>query len=172
MTDRGTPAASGNPLQQNLDTTDRQVYAYPPFSTLQHPPPARISSAKRLSEGQATDKTRVQSSVSSASGSSSFSYRKHQTLTPDSQWPSPTCERTLVNSDQRSDKQHSPQWHAPGSARVSHSHKRSEMTERQSRQSPPVSRIHERRQIEQEHDEDDDEEDDHAIWILVRISTL
>lgn len=159
MTDRNTSAASGTPLRQSFEAHDRPIYSYPPVPALQHPPPARINYSKRYSEGQATDNTRVQSSVSSASGSSSFSYRKHQTPTPDSYWPSPTRERTLVNSDQ-----HYPtQWHSSGSARVGHNHHKSEMTERPS---PALTHIRERRQIEQEHD-DDGEDDDHAIWVLV-----
>lgn len=159
MTDRNTSAAGGGtPLRQSLEAHGPSAYCYPSIPTLQHPPPARINYAKRYSEGQATDNTRVQSSVSSASGSSSFSYRKHQTPTPDSHWPSPTRERTLVNSDQH----HPTQWHSSGSARVGHSHHKSEMTERSS---PPLAHIRERRLIEQE--QDDDYEDDHAIWVLV-----
>lgn len=159
MTDRNTSAASSTPLRQSFDAHDRPVYFYPPVPALQHPPPARINHAKRYSEGQVTDNTRVQSSLSSASGSSSFSYRKHQTPTPDSHWASPTRERTLVNSDQH----HPTKWHPSGSARVGHSHHKSEITERSS---PALAHIRERRQVEQEHD-NCEEEDDHAIWVLV-----
>lgn len=165
MTARNVSAASGTPLRQSLDAPDQPVYFYPQVPSIQHPPPARINYAKRFSEGQATDNTRVQSSVSSASGSSSFSYRKHQTPTPDLHWPSPTRERTLVNSD----GQYPTQWHSSGSARAGHSHNKSEMTERPS---PALAHIRERRQLEQENEEDEYEEDDHAIWILVRMAAI
>lgn len=160
MTDRDIPAPSGSPFHPSPNAYDRPNITYPQVSTLQHPPPARINHAKRLSEGQATDNTRVQGSMSSASESSSFSYRKQQAPIADSHWPSPTRERTLVNSEPHN----STQWRSSDSARMSHSHKKSVMTERQS---SALSHIHERRQLEQDH-EDEDEEDDHAIWILVR----
>lgn len=161
MSDRNIPAAGGSPLSyQSTTVPERSNYSYPSVPHPQYPPPARLVYPKRLSEGQVTDNTRVQSSVSSASDSSNFSYRKHQAPTPDSHWPSPTCERTLVSSDQQT----STQWRSSHSPRNMHKYKKSEMTERQS---TALSHSHERRQIEQD-DDDEDEEDDHAIWILVR----
>lgn len=161
MTQRQISATSGTPLRQSLEAHDRTAYIYPPVPSIQHPPPARTSPGKRHFEGQNAGNTRVQGSISSASESSAFSYRKNQTPTPDSYWPSPTLERTLVNSDQ----QYPTQWHYSGSTRAGPGHHKSEMMETAS---PPLASVQERRQIVED---DDEEEEDHAIWVLVRLST-
>lgn len=162
MTERQISATSGTPLRQSLEAHDRTAYFYPPVPPLQYPPPARTSPGKRHSEGQNAGNARVQSSISSASESSAFSYRKIQTSTPDSYWPSPTLERTLVNNDQ----QYPTRWEYSGSTGAGHGHPKSEMTETAS---PALASIRERRQIQAE--EDDEEEEDHAIWVLVRMLT-
>ncbi|KAK5944584.1 hypothetical protein PMZ80_003866 [Knufia obscura] len=166
MTQRQISAETSGPFQGSLEAHDRQKYFYPPMPTLEQPPAARINYAKRFSE-QTTEGTRIHSSVSSASGSSGLSYQKQQIPSPASRWPSPTIERTLVNSDQYNPHQ-SIQWQQIDSTRVGHSHNRSEMAETNS---PALAYIRERRQIEEEVEEEENE-NDHAMWVLFWLSCL
>jgi len=166
---RQISAATNGPFQGSPEAHDRQIYFYPqvPTPTLQQPPAARINYAKRFSE-QTTEGTRGHSSVSSASGSSGLSYLKKQTPlpSPSARWPSPTLERTLVDSDQYNAKS-STQWQPPGSARAVHSHRRSDMAETNS---AAQAYIHDRRQVEQEDAEE--EENDHAMWVVFWLACL
>lgn len=166
MTQRQLSAVnSGSLFLGSAEAHNQQNYFYPPVPSLQQPAAARINYARRSSE-QTTERTKVQSSVSSASGSSGLSYQKQQTPSLGSRWPSPTLERTLVNSDQTQPRQ-ATQWQPPGSARAVQSHKRPEMTETNS---PALAYIHARRQIEEE--DEDKEDNDHAMWVLFWLSCL
>ena len=157
MTDRHLSSASGRPLRSDsLEGQDRIQYYYPPIPNVRAPPPAHVAYSHYHPES-----ARVQSSVSTESGSSQESYQKRKPPSSASRWPSPTLERTLVNSDQ---------YHASQSTQRVESepitiryNKRSEMVETNS---PALAYIRNRRQIEEE-DHEEEEEDDHALWVLV-----
>lgn len=164
MTDRHLSSASARPLRSSSlegqgQDQERVQYYYPPIHNIRTPPAARVAHGQ-----QRYFENRVQSSISTESGSSQTSYYQQRKATPPSstsQWPSPTLERTLVNSDQRYP---SPSIQKPGSEPVTRSHyKRSEMVETNS---PALAYIRDRRQIEEE-DYEEEDEDDHALWVLV-----
>lgn len=166
MTQRQMSAVNGRSLfHGSAEAHDRQNYLYPPVPPLQQPPPARINDAKKSSE-QATGPTRVRSPVSSVSGSSGLSYQKHHPSSSGSRWPSPTLERTLVNSDQARPRQ-SGQWQPSGPAGVVQSYNRSEMAETNS---PALAYVRARRQIEEQ--DKHEEDNDHAMWVVFWLSCL
>lgn len=161
MTQRHMLSASDSPIRRSLEATDQTQYFYPPVPSVQRPSAAHLYHGKRLSDGQKLEESRVHSSISAASGSSAFSYQKRQSPSPNSQWPSPTLERTLVNSDDFYQNQYN-KWDRRESSSTSHGHKRSEIRDISS---PAQTYAKERRQIHEEQDDDDD--DDHALWVLV-----
>lgn len=164
MTDRHLSSASGRPLRSSSlegQGQERVQYYYPPIPSIRAPPPARIAYGQHYPEG------RVQSSISTESGSSQTSYQQRKTPSPASQWPSPTLERTLVNSDPYYSSQ---SIQRPGSEPVTRSHyKRSEMVENNS---PALAYIRDRRQIEEEDDAEEEDDDDHALWVLVSYQVI
>lgn len=158
MTDRQLSSASGRPLRSNsLEGQDRVQYHYPPIPTVKTPPPARIAYGHSRPNGN-----RVHGSISTESGSSQSSYQQRKTPSSASQWPSPTLEQTLVNSDRHYSAQSTQRR---GSEPVTiKQNKRSEMVETNS---PALAYIRDRRQIEEEDFDEEEDEDDHALWVLV-----
>ncbi|KAK5097070.1 hypothetical protein LTS08_007090 [Lithohypha guttulata] len=170
MNQRHLSCASAAPLHARPEAHDRQNYYYPPIPGVQRPSAAHLNSDRRFSGGYRTEDARVQSSVSTASGSSDLSYQKTQNHihSPSSQWRSHTLEETLVNGNSGPFvPTRSMQWHAHSGPRRNTFYKQSEMTQTSS---PALAYIRERRQLEEEDDEE--VEDDHAMWVLFWLSIL
>lgn len=149
-------ASLGSHSREN--SASHPQYFYPTIPSVQQPPSAYINHAKRMSETQRTDTTRVQSSISSGeSGSSAFSYQK-QYPTQQTFWQPPSPEQVYVDADPDRNRSH---WDKKEHQSSRRSIQRPEMSETH----PSVIRyIQEQQRIEAE---DEEEEDDHALWVLV-----
>ena len=164
MTSRQYTSAGGQAVQNGtIETQQRAQYYYPAIFTPQIPPTAYIAHGNPHSRTGGLEGDRTHSTASSGSGSSQDSYHKQKTPSFGSQWPSPTLDRTLVDSDPFYSSQ-STQRHDSLPTKTRQSSRQPEMVEANS---PALAYIRERQRIE-EQDVEEDDEDDHALWVLVR----